>query len=782
VLAKKQVSVITAAVSAILRSSASTFARSPKGLWNEFISFGKDSPTEFALSEAEGELCMNHTKERHQSEQGGGSLRAHGNRYDGGARAGSAVSPTQGTGDSLPTRNGSLGSLGCARRFFLLGFVGFFFLANLSAQAPQRAPDVTTISLEDLMNMQVTSVSKRAQKLADAAAAVFVITQDDIRRSGAASVPEALRMAPGLEVARIDENKWAIGSRGFNGRFDNKLLVLIDGRSVYTPLFSGVYWNVQDVMLEDVDRIEVIRGPGATMWGANAVDGVINIITKPAKSTQSGLVTAEAGTEQKTAEAARYGGKLGDKSYYRVYAKYFDWQPSLDATGSRASDGWHTIRGGFRTDLNLSKDDSLTVQGDLYQSPFNETLTIPSLTPPYSSTFPNGGDYSGGNLLGRWSHAFTRSSTTLQMYYDKTNINDHSLFTDHEAVYDMDFQHDVHVGESQELIWGVGYRSIQDSNGSSPTVSLQPPHSGLNQYSAFLQDEVSLFDRRLRVTLGSKFEHNDFTGFEVEPNVRFVGILSKNQSVWVAISRAVRTPALTEEGLRLTEAVIPPPGAGPLPAVVAIFGSRQFKSEDLLAYEVGYRVQATSTLSADIATFYNKYTNLRSAEPGTPFVEGNPAPTNIVIPFIANNKMSGGTYGAELFADWRVLPEWRLLGSYSYLQMNIHKNVDSQDPTPDIPDGQSPRHQVYLRSSVDLPKHLEPDLMLRYVGSLPSLNIPSYYSLDAHLAWRPIAQLEFSFGAQDLLNSRHLEFIPEFINTTPTETRRTFNGSITWRF
>ena len=684
-----------------------------------------------------------------------------------------------------PAHHHDTGTIRLVGRPFLGVLLGVLLAVTVSAQTYQNIPDVTAISLEDLMNMQVTSVSKRAQKLADAAAAIFVITQDDIRRSGASSIPEALRLVPGLEVARIDENKWAIGSRGFNGRFDNKLLVLIDGRSVYTPLFSGVYWNVQDVLLEDVDRIEVIRGPGATLWGANAVDGVINIITKPAQLTQGGMVATEVGTEERTTESVQYGGKLGDNNYYRGYAKYSDWAASKDATGKSISDGWHTMRGGFRMDTAPSRVDSLTVQGDLYHTNYGETLTVPILTAPYSNTFPNVGNYSGGDILGHWTHAFARSSTSLQMYYDNTNTTDNSLFTDHESVYDIDFQHDLHIGESQELIWGLGYRSIQDSNGSSSTVSLLPSHSSLNQFSSFVQDEVSLFDSRLRVTIGSKFEHNDFTGFEVEPNIRFVGVVSKNQSVWAAISRAVRTPALTEEGLRLDEAAVPPgtpPFNSPLPVVEAIFGSNQFQSEDLLAYEIGYRVQATSTFSADIATFYNSYTNLRSAEPGAPFVEGSPVPTDVVVPFVASNKMGGGTYGAELFADWRVLPKWRLTGSYSYLQMDIAKNANSLDPTADNPDGESPRHQWYIRSSLDLPKHFEEDTTLRYVDRLSSLNIPSYYSLDANLGWRPLAKLELSVGAENLLNDKHVEFIPEFINTIPMMVMRTVRGTITWRF
>src|SRR5438132_7568184 len=361
----------------------------------------------------------------------------------------------------LPNRDHKTGPVIKAGRIFLAGFLSVVLAGSAVAQN-SRNVDVTAVSLEDLWNMQVTSVSKRTQKVADAAAAIFVLTQEDIRRSGATSIPEALRLVPGLEVARIDQNKWAIGSRGFNGRFDNKLLVLIDGRSVYTPLFSGVYWNVQDVMLEDVDRIEVIRGPGATLWGANAVDGVINVITKKAKSTQGGLVTAEAGSEERTAESVRYGAKIGDNTYYRVYGKYFDWYPSIDATGTTASDGWHALRSGFRVDSNATTANSFTVQGDIYHDNFGETLTVPSLTSPtFSSTYPNNGYNSGGDLLGRWNHSFARSSTSLQMYYDRTNIADPTVFGDHESVYDIDFQHDMHLAENQELVWGLGYRSIQ---------------------------------------------------------------------------------------------------------------------------------------------------------------------------------------------------------------------------------------------------------------------------------------------------------------------------------
>jgi iron complex outermembrane receptor protein len=683
----------------------------------------------------------------------------------------------------LTIHHSQAGSASLTTRALLLVALVCVFVASTLAQ---NLPDVTAMSVEDLMNVQVTSVSKRSQKLADAAAAIFVITQEDIRRSGATSIPEALRMVPGLQVARIDENKWAISSRGFNGRFANKLLVLIDGRSVYTPLFSGVYWNIQDVMLEDVDRIEVIRGPGATLWGANAVNGVINIITKAAKSTQSALAAAGGGTETRGSGSVRYGGRLNQGTYYRAYAKYFNVGPSIDpATGRRADDNWDALRGGFRTDWASAGPDSLTVQGDIHRSGYGETLTVPSLSTPYSSTFPNQGSISGGNMLGRWNHAFANSSTSLQMYYDHTSITENSLFTDHQDIFDIDFQHTFHASESQDVVWGLGYRSSHDGNNSSSVVSLQPNQLTLNQFSAFAQDEISLFDKRLRITVGSKFEHNGFTGFEVQPNARLLWTVTRNQSLWTAVSRAARTPALTEEGLRLNSAVVPPgtpQNPTPFPALISVFGSRQFKSEDLLAYEAGYRVQVTSNFSTDIAVFYNHYTHLRTAEPGAPFLEVSPTPVHVVAPFFAGNKMSGGTYGTEFFADWRVIPKWRLLSSYSYLQMDIRKDRGSLDPTADNPGLVSPRHQFYVRSSIDLPKHFEHDLDVRYTDRLPGLNIPSYYSVDTHFGWRPRAGLEFSVGSQNLLNRRHLEFLPDFINTSPTEIRRTIYGGVTWRF
>jgi iron complex outermembrane receptor protein len=670
-----------------------------------------------------------------------------------------------------------------ARPVVRILFVTLFVTRMASAQSTQLVPDVTAISLEDLMNLKVTSVSKRAQKLADAPAAIFVITQEDIRRSGARSIPEALRMAPGIEVARIDENKWAIGSRGFNGRFANKLLVLIDGRTVYTPLFSGVYWNVQDVLVEDIERIEVIRGPGATLWGANAVNGVINIITKSAQATQSALITAEAGNEERVLGGVRYGDKIGDKAFYRAYSKYSKWASSTDEMGQDAFDGWDMLRGGFRIDSATKNANSYTIQGDIYKSIYGETLTAPTLNPPYASTFQNGGHFSGGNLLGRWNHASTRSTTTLQLYFDRTITAADSLLEDHQNIYDADFQHDIRLTESQELIWGLGYRSTQDQIFSTPAVTLDPDHRSLSLFSGFVQDEFKMFSNQLRITLGSKFEHNGFTGFEAEPNARALWTLSHRQSLWGAVSRAVRTPARTEEDMQLNAAVIPPSAQSlGLPVLVSVLGNDNFKSEGLVAYEMGYRLQANAAFSVDVATFFNSYSSLLSAEPGQTSLDVANGPVHLVAPFLAANKMSGGTHGVEVFADWKIQPKWRVSGSYSYLAMNITRNADSLDTTSPDPAGVSPQNQFYVRTSIDLLKNLEPDVTVRFVDDLSALAIPSYYSLDAHIGWKPAGPFELSFGAKNLLNHEHLEFRPDFIQTSPTMVKRTFYGTVTVRF
>jgi iron complex outermembrane recepter protein len=666
------------------------------------------------------------------------------------------------------------------RRALGVVLAGALLSGSVSAQ---NFPDVTALSLEDLMNLKVTSVSKREQKLGVAAAAIFVITQEDIRRSGARNIPEALRLVPGLEVARIDENKWAIASRGFNGRFTNKLLVLIDGRSVYTPLFSGVYWNVQDVLLEDVERIEVIRGPGATLWGANAVNGVINIMTKEAAATQGVLITAQSGNALPGAGQVRFGGKAGSNVSYRAYSKYFKWDSSTDDRGRDAFDGWNTARAGFRIDGSSPAGDAFTLQGDAYRGEYGETLTGATLTAPYTTTFRNDGRFSGGNLLGRWSHSFDQSTTSLQAYFDRANNAATSLLNDHLNIYDVDFQHDIRINTNHNWIWGVGYRLTQDSARADTYVRLNPDTRTWKLFSTFAQDELTLLNQRLRITLGSKFEHNDFTGFELEPNGRILWNLSPAQSVWSAISRAVRTPARTEQDMSLDAVVLPPsPASGGLPVRVSVLGDRSFQSEDLVAYESGYRVNLGRTVSLDVAAFYNSYTGLLSAEPAAPSVDTSRMPIHIVAPLVAANKMGGATYGSELFAEWRPASAFKINGAYTFLRMDIHPDADSLDVSSPDPEGASPRHQFSVRSAIDLPKNVQQDVTWRYVGRLEGLAIPAYYSLDAHLGWSPTAHLNLSITGQNLTNNHHLEFRPDFIATAPTLVRRTYQVAARWTF
>ncbi|MRR07522.1 MAG: TonB-dependent receptor, partial [Deltaproteobacteria bacterium] len=392
--------------------------------------------------------------------------------------------------------------------------------------------NLSELGLEDLMNIQVTSVSKKEQKLSDAAAAVFVVTREDIRRSGATSIPEVLRMVPGIQVARLDANKWAVSARGFNDRFADKLLVLMDGRTVFTPLFSGVYWDVQDTMLEDIDRIEVVRGPGAALWGANAFNGVINIITKHSQETQGGLLSAGGGTEERGFGGARFGGRVGDDTYYRLYAKYFSRDAGVDASGDRGEDDWSVLRGGFRVDSDLSANDSVTVQGDIYRGKEGETYTIPLLIPPFSRTFDWDTDIAGSNILSRWTRTLSDTADmTLQLYYDRTE-RDMAIIGEDRDTIDVDFQNRFKCGSRHEIVWGWGYRFSHESITNKVAITFAPNRRSDNLYSFFAQDDISLIEDRLRLVLGSRFEHNEFTGWEIQPNIRLIWTPDYRQTVW----------------------------------------------------------------------------------------------------------------------------------------------------------------------------------------------------------------------------------------------------------
>ncbi|MHB1036924.1 MAG: TonB-dependent receptor plug domain-containing protein [Pirellulales bacterium] len=625
------------------------------------------------------------------------------------------------------------------------------------------------------MDLEVTSVSKQESTVGRSPTAVFVITQDMIRRSGAKCIPEALRMSPGLEVAQISSNTWAITCRGFNGRYANKLLVLMDGRTLYNSTYSGVYWDTQDTLMEDIERIEVIRGPGGTLWGANAVNGVINIITKSAKETHGGYLMSGGGTAERLTHGVRYGGQIGEAFHYRAYAKQFELAPGF-VPGEDAHDDTRQGRFGFRTDWDLDpeKCNNLTVQGDFYEgeSGFEDRFLRPVLS-SYRVPYVADDHVRGQNVLTRWTHTYDEDNDwTLQMYFDRYERNNPGLLQAANAL-DVDYQYRFPLTERQKIIWGLEYRHIHDHLlGPDPfTLQFNPPQRSTDTASAFVQDEIMLVEDRLSFTAGSKFESNDYTGFEYQPTGRLLWTPDRKHSAWGAISRAVRTPSRLDDGL--VSAATPVSGAFP-----RILGNPGFESEDLVAYELGYRVQATERFSWDLAMFYNVYDHLRSLTWGTPFAEFSPLPPHLIVPVTLTNNGSGETYGVEWSANWAVTDWWRLSGAYTFLRMQIHT-----DPVLEEEQGMSPRNQVYLRSSWDLSRDVEFDLMTRYVDNLPEAGVRGYISIDARLGWRPWTNLELAVVGQNLLESHHREFSHDIASSMQvTEVDRGVYGTATWRF
>jgi len=661
----------------------------------------------------------------------------------------------------------------------------FLSLIMFSTSAKSDHSELIDFSVEDLLNIEVISVSKKAKSLNDSPAAIFVITQNDIKRIGATSIPEALRLAPGVNVARIDSNKWAISARGFNGRFANKLLVLIDGRNAYTRAFSGVYWENQDVMLEDVERIEVIRGPGATLWGANAVNGVINIITKHSADTQGGLLVAGGGTEEQGFGSFRYGGNLNKDTTARAYIKGFKRDESTKQSGGEAGDDWDKVQGGFRVDTQLTARDSLTIQGDAYRSILSQNTTIASLTAPYQKNFNETIDTFGGNILARQKHTFSPTSEySLQFFYDFYE-RDETVFRESRHVVDIDFQHSFTLLNWNDLIWGGNYRYNHDDVIIDPFISVNKitPNSRNDQlFSAFIQDEITLIDHTLWLTLGSKIEHNDYSDFEVQPTARLMWIPHHQHRFWGAISRAVRTPSRLEHSLTALGIVIPPdPTTNPATPTIAVNFEHnpQFDSEYVISYEVGYRTTVINNLSIDFTAFYNDYGNLRSLQPSQPTL--NLTTGILELSRVYGNNFSAQTYGIELSSVWQMLEWWRWDANYSFLKSNFN-NMDAEDSI-----GASPQHQASLRSSLSPLTDFNFDIFLRYidqnkaVGFFGTTIIESYFSLDIHMAWRPLPNLELSLTGQNLLSEHHQEYQQETY-TTPTEIDRGMYGKLAWSF
>ena len=610
------------------------------------------------------------------------------------------------------------------------GFVrGALYLALLMAgtEARAQAPDgvdLSKLSLEDLGNIEVTSVSKRPEPLSQAASAIYVITHDEIVRSGAATVPEALRLAPNLIVAQTSSNRYAISARGLNGNpatqtFSDKLLVLIDGRSVYTPIYGGVYWDVQDVLLEDVERIEVISGPGATLWGANAVNGVINIITRKAADTKGAYLEA-AGGDHQSVVGMRYGGTIGENASFRVYAKL-----KTDADSETGADDHAAMnQAGFRVDWAPSAADAVTVQGDAYDG-YDAQLGGPHE------------QLDGGNILGRWTRTWGGGSLQVQSYYDRAargpEVDGVALTVDTE---DVDVQNTLDLGSRNAFVWGGDFRSSQYRIRNTASLQFAPPNRTLNLGAVFAQDTVTLTNS-LHLTLGAKVEDDPYLNPELLPNIRLAWTPTGAATVWAAVSKAVRSPTPLDRDV-----------VENLGGVRFLVGGPLFQSEKVAAFEVGARVQPTSRSSLSVSTFYNDYTDLRSVEI-TP---------KTLLPLQWGNLLEGHTYGLETWGDYRLANWWRLSASATYLQKDLRFKTGSSQLTGVAQAGDDPKYQASLKSSMNLLRVFTLDGTLRYQGALPDPALPAYTELDARLGWAIGHHLELSLVGENLLHATHVEY------------------------
>jgi iron complex outermembrane receptor protein len=629
------------------------------------------------------------------------------------------------------------------------------------------------LSLKDLgevqfYNPEASSAARKTQKLLDTPAALFVISQEDIRRAGITNIAEALRLAPGVQVAHTDANTWAISARGLNGLASSKLLVMIDGRTVYTPISAQVSWRLQDILIEDIERIEVIRGPGASLWGANAVNGIINIITKAPQQTQGDLVTTYLGTgEEQAILGVRHSGKM-KKGHYRVYGKVYKHDNFVDALGIDQQDNWLMKRGGFRADINLTERDNLTVQGDIYDGFNKRNFFFSRNEPPITNyhTFVR-----GLNLLSRWKHNLTNGDFILQSYYDWFENDQTMLYKEKLGTYDLDFQHRWQVNDRQEFIWGLGFRYVHDDfeKHSTSFISFAPKKREYKTLSGFVQAEFILQPEVWKLIVGSKFEHNDYVGFEYQPSTRLLWSPHDKHSLWAAVSRAVRTPSRYDEDSEVRLQI----GDFGMNAL----GNRDFQSEVLTAYELGYRLTPTNHFFLDLSLFYNDYDKLRTIEP-----IGFQPPSTLITTY--GNKMTGEVYGLEMAAQWQVSNDWRLMASYTYTDVQLHQLPTSQSVFGEVEEGDTPHHQATLRSLLNLPHNIEFDTALYYVDNVPNQHTPNYTRFDVRLGWQAQKDFNLSLGARNLFDSQHPEFGSGLEGNVeiPDEVRRAFYIQMNYRF
>ena len=596
-------------------------------------------------------------------------------------------------------------------------------LLGATAVHAQTTPPLRGLSLEELMQVEVTVVTRQPEPLGRAAAAVSVITRDDIRRSGVTTIADALALADGIHVARFNNGSWAISARGFNGSTPNKLLVMVDGRNEFTPLFTGVFWNMLDYVLDDIERIEVIRGPGATLWGANAVNGVVNIITRHSRDTRGTLVTAGAGNEDPALVEVRHGGG-SDQSSYRVYAKFAQRDAQQFSTGDSSDDRRRRGQAGLRVDRTRGTTAWL-LKADAFHS---------------RDAFIDrrDGEWTEIAVQGRVSRELSEtSSLQIQSYYRREYRNIERQLTHHLDTVDLDVQHSLQIARRHALIWGAGYRVNADRTYGSAVVHFDPASRTYPVFSAFAQDEFALRPSSVFLTAGIKVEHNAFSGADAQPNLRLRWLPSDKQMLWGAVARAVRRPTRFDDDIVVTA----PTG------VALVNGSDDFESEAMTGWELGYRAHPLSRLTLDATTFHQRYGNLRSQE----------APLTGIIPLTIANTLDGRSSGLELSASLQPHPRWRIRNSYTYLDTEIRPRAGSRDVSGGVNEANDPHHLWTLLNAIDLPRSVEIDGWLRYVSALPNPSVPAYAELNARLGWHPNSGIEVALVGQDLLHAQHPE-------------------------
>lgn len=617
-----------------------------------------------------------------------------------------------------------------------------------------------SMSLEELMDIEVTLVSRHPEKLSEAASAVQVIRREDIRRSGATNLPEALRLASNLHVARLDGREWAISARGFNNTAANKLLVMIDGRTVYTPLYSGVFWDAQFVLLEDIDRIEVISGPGGTLWGSNAVNGVINIVTRSAKDTQGGFVSAGGGTQVRDFVQGRFGEKLGKDGFYRVYGQSLNQKGTVFSTGKdegrEANNGSGIAQGGFRADWSPSDpgSDHFTLQGDAYEGRYGERTS--------------GTDVNGQNIIGRWTHVISAESDfQMQAYFDhtwrKSTLAPGFAFAAELLTYDFEFHHRFRLSGRHNILWGAGTRFLFDEEKNFPFLAFLPAKKDLYRDNAFVQDEITLLPDRVKLTLGTKIESESYDGLNFQPAARASWTPDKSQTLWASASKAVRTPSRID-----VDFYAPRPPVNP--STLKFAGSPDFGSEKLLAYELGYRIQPIDAISLALACFYNQYDDMRSVE------MPNPDPLNPTVEFL--NGLAGDSRGAEFSGRVQAFPWWTLRAGYTYLEKDIWTKAGHVDFTNPRGEWNDPSHRISFQSMTDLPAGFQLNVTGLYVDDLPRPAVQGRFAYDAGLSWVR-GNIEVSLQGRNLADDRDPEFAVK--DRAIQEVPRSVYGRIAWR-